>query len=234
MKMLAEKEIKKLITIDIPQWLDGATNYTSFVLALIRKADPMNRRELATLFPNEVEAFIRWERIQYALDQMPEVGAIVEAGKAFGDVEAGMLGVVYERYDRAHFDSDKDDNVGVGILFETGFYDGFSKQDLKMCDVRHTGKVDEITRYYQFEYVGQLTEDFNRGLFDYALGVKERETRKPRQNISLTEDDFIALVSGGEVVKKPVGGSGVDAHIILRDIGFDRMLAGVDRAMGEK
>lgn len=233
-KQFQEDSIKKLLTIDIPQWQDGAHNYTSHLLSLIRKADPRHLHKLSTIYPNEVEAFKRWERIELAEALMPEVGAVMEAGKAFGDVEPGMLGVVYERYDRTNFDFDREDNIGVSILFETGFYDGFSMHDLEACSVRYTGKVDQLSSYYQFENVGQLDEDFRRGIFDRALGKKpEPEPQPAKQNIALTEDDFKTLVSGGEVVKEPMGVRGVNTHIILQDIGFDRMLARVDEAMTE-
>lgn len=128
----------------------------------------------------------------------------------YPDVEPGMKGVVYERYDRSNFDDDPEDNVGVGIIFETGSYDGFSRSDLAMYKIENTGVVDEFASYYRFENVGQLDQDFKRSYFDLALGKRERpEPGKPRQNISLTNDDFKTLVSGGELVDQATVDKGI-------------------------
>lgn len=97
-----------------------------------------------------------------------ELGSIVTAGRKVGDVEAGMKGVVYELYDRTGWD--KDGGTGYGIIFETGFYDGFSSFDLDVCKIQDTGKVDMAISRYRFTNVGRLYQEYLDGWFDLALG----------------------------------------------------------------
>ena len=156
-------------TVFIKQFLKGCDYYTCHLLRTIQKADPQNRFLLRSVYPDTVEAFERWERIRMSTAFLPEVGSVVKAGKVFMNVTPGMKGVVYERYDRTGFDDNDDDNTGVSIIFESGDYDGFSRFDLDHLNIGHTGILDHRLRYYRFENVGVLTEDFRRGMFNHAL-----------------------------------------------------------------
>ena len=51
--------------------------------------------------------------------------------------KAGSLGVIYERYSLGG-----EEPTGVGIILSNGEYDGFSRSDLKLCKVTHTGRID--------------------------------------------------------------------------------------------
>ncbi len=66
----------------------------------------------------------------------------------------GMLAVIVENY-----------NSGKMLIFENGFYDGFSNNDLKIF----TAKIDtkDNTEYtYNFKGVIHLSDDFEKGRFD--------------------------------------------------------------------
>ena len=165
-----EAEIKHFLTIDIPNSYRDGTNFTCKLFQIIRIADPVNKHKLKNSFPNELEAWDRFERISLCQDweQLPEIGSVVRTGKKVMSTEAGSLGVVYERYCLG-----AEEPTGVGIIFANGDYDGFSRDDLKLCSVTHTGRLDKYAKYYKFESVIKLTEDFNRGIFGQAfeLGV---------------------------------------------------------------
>ena len=161
-----EAEIKRFLTIDIPNSYKDGTNFACKLFRLIRTADPANKHKLKSVYPNEFEAWDRFERIGlcYNWEQLPEVGSIVHAGKKVMGADAGSVGVVYERYCLG-----AEEPTGVGIIFANGDYDGFSRDDLRLCGVTHTGKLDKYAKYYQFESVIKLSEDFNRGVFKYAF-----------------------------------------------------------------
>ena len=124
-----EAVIKHFLTVDIPNSYRNATNFTCDLFRLIRKADPANRLKLKSAFPNELEAFDRFERISPCQnwDHLPEVGSIVRTGKKVMEAKAGSIGVVYERYCLG-----AEEPTGVGIIFSNGDYDGFSRDDLRL------------------------------------------------------------------------------------------------------
>ena len=161
-----EAKIKHFLTIDIPNSYNDATNFTCKLFRLIRTSDPTNKAKIRNEFPNEVEALERFERISLSegWEQLPEVGSIVRTCKKVLEAEAGSPGVVYERYCLG-----AEEPTGVGIIFANGDYDGFSRDDLKLCGVTHTGRVDPVARYYQFDNVQTLTNDFNKGHFQQAF-----------------------------------------------------------------
>ena len=166
MKQFNETAIKHFLAIDIPNSYGDGTNFTCNLFRLIRTADPSNQHKLGSVFPDELEAWKRFERINLCQDweQLPEVGSVVRLGKKVMSAEAGSLGVVYERYCLG-----EEEPTGVGIIFANGEYDGFSREDLRACDVTHTGRLDTFAQYYQFENVMQLSEDFTRGFFTTAF-----------------------------------------------------------------
>ena len=58
-----ETRVQHVLDIDIPAWQNGRGDwFTVKLLALIAKADTMNRERIRDAFPSEVEAFERWER----------------------------------------------------------------------------------------------------------------------------------------------------------------------------
>ena len=102
------------------------------------------------------------------------VGMVVRAVRAVGGEAPGSVGVVYEIYDR------DDDTKGYSIIFERGFYDGFSPNCLKICQVESSMCIIPELMSYQFVDVGELRKDFNNGLFNDAFeaGWSLIETRQ--------------------------------------------------------
>lgn len=111
------------------------------------------------------------ERITFCDDQenLPEVGSIVKIGESVMNVDAGSYGVVYERYS---LDEDNDEPCGIGIIFENGEYDGFSRSDLEALKVTHTGRVDQRLKDYHFENAIKLSDDWRSGMFDSVFKSK--------------------------------------------------------------
>lgn len=72
---------------------------------------------------------------------------------------AGAIGVVYEVYEI-------DGRKGVSIIFGHGGYDGWSLHDYVLFDLYRVGSTDLA---YTFTNVGQLQDDFYRGVFDRAI-----------------------------------------------------------------
>ena len=161
-----EAEIKHFLAIDISNSYRDGTNFTCNLFRLIRTADPSNKCKLKNSFPNELEAWERFERISLCQDweQLPEVGSIVRTGKRILGTEAGSLGVVYQRYCQG-----AEEPTGVGIIFANGDHASFSCDDLRLHNVAHTGRLDMYAKYYQFESARKLNEDFKRGIFGQAL-----------------------------------------------------------------
>lgn len=77
---------------------------------------------------------------------------------------AGSLGVVYEHYTLGG-------HHGVSIIFQNGNYDGFSERCLEMLDVV-PARLSRSLCNYEFESVGKLSSDFQRGLFNHAFRAK--------------------------------------------------------------
>ena len=124
------------------------------------------------------------------------VGSIVLSGKAFSDVKAGSLGVVYENYNRKGFD--QEGGQGVSILFSNGFHDGFSSSDLERFDIRVSGVVEESIANYQFKNVLSLMDDYRKGVFDSVFLPLKAEltwtchickTERPDDKISVVTTD---------------------------------------------
>lgn len=70
-------------------------------------------------------------------------------------------GVCYEVYSRGKGED------GVSIIFENGQYDGFSPEEQK--ELLIPIGISENLLNYKFRNVGQLTEDFRKGVFDTVL-----------------------------------------------------------------
>ena len=105
--------------------------------------------------------------------KVPKVGSVVVASSKSDLLEEGMKGIVYEQYDRTLFDQDPEDNVGVSLIFENGFYCGFSKKDMLLFDIQVTGRTIPELEDYQFLNVNQLSEDFCQGkLHEVFKGLK--------------------------------------------------------------
>ena len=161
-------KVEQIKKIEIPHWRNGGTNFTSQLLLLIQKADPANRHKIALAFPDEVQAFKEWDALGWRkeIEGEPEIGTVVIAGKSFGAVEKGMKGVVYEHYDRSAFDNDG--GIGISVIFESGFFDGFSHEDRKITELEITDKIIEKVRGFAFTDVTNLFARYKEGLFDEA------------------------------------------------------------------
>lgn len=173
MNAIDETVVQRLIRVDIPHWQSGADNFTSLLFGLIRKADPGNRQKLHSLWPNEVEAFVRWqaEREKIVLPDMLPVGSVMVVTKDLHFCKAGEKAVIYEHYDRTQFDQDDDDNLGISLIFPNGFYDGFSRKDLNMCQLKpHHSPLPELADY-TFINVQRLMQDYCAGVFDKGFAV---------------------------------------------------------------
>lgn len=100
------------------------------------------------------------------------VGSLVIAKMKTGVCLVGERGVCYEAYTLP--DGKGGQRPGWGFIFEQGFYDGFSPEEVEMM-LEVTGEVCHEVADYQFKSVGRLTSDFHRGRFGAALRPK-RET----------------------------------------------------------
>ena len=61
--------VRHVMAIDIPAWQHGSGDwFTVKLLALIAKADLQNRERIRRGFPQEVEAYERWERGEVPTD----------------------------------------------------------------------------------------------------------------------------------------------------------------------
>ncbi|OED40245.1 hypothetical protein ACH42_17175 [Endozoicomonas sp. (ex Bugula neritina AB1)] len=165
-----EDKVQHHLTIDIPNWLRGHDYYSCHLFRTINKADPQHRYKLGTIYPDHVEAFNRWEAMQWQHNDpnMPKVGTVVIAGKANNGcgLEEGMKGVIYEQYDRQRYD--KEGGTGVSIIFENGFYCGYSRSELDLCVINVTDTVIPELRNYVFMNVGRLIQDYVKGRFNKA------------------------------------------------------------------
>lgn len=76
--------------------------------------------------------------------------------------DANTLALVYENYKLGS------EHQGVSLIFPNGNYDGFSEE---CCEIFSVTPVKRLTHYSQYEFkdVGQLSHDFNIGLFDKAF-----------------------------------------------------------------
>ena len=90
------------------------------------------------------------------------VGMLVSIGRGVLNNPAGSKGVVYENYTIGK------DHFGSSIIFPNGAYDGFSEECIENCQVKPIGIVSSI-KEYEFQNVGRLSEDFDRGVFKDAF-----------------------------------------------------------------
>lgn len=67
----------------------------------------------------------------------------------------GSSGVCYEIYDRG------DGSTGFSFIFESGFYDGFSPEEIELCLVIHDDRAPQWEDY-DFKNVIELTRDFRK------------------------------------------------------------------------
>ena len=89
---------------------------------------------------------------------MFKVGNIVRVGKACLGNSAGSYAVCYETYEIVG-------EPGCSLVFQNGRYDGFSKSDLILFDVRLRGHCEGLESY-QFVNVVKLESDFREGKFE--------------------------------------------------------------------
>ena len=165
--------VQRLIKVDIKLWQSGADNFTSLLFGLIQKADPGNQHKLRSVWPNEVEAYVRWqaEREKIIISGMLPVGSVMAATKDLHFCKAGEKAVIYEHYDRTRFDQNDGDNLGIGLIFPNGFYDGFSRKDLAACQLKpHHPPLPELADY-TFINVQRLMQDYCAGVFDKGFAV---------------------------------------------------------------
>ncbi len=47
--------------VELYQWQNGGTNFTSMLYTLIQKADPRNQERISLAYPDEVVAFLMWQ-----------------------------------------------------------------------------------------------------------------------------------------------------------------------------
>jgi len=82
-------------------------------------------------------------------------------------VKAGEVGYVFSEYR----DFDDPDKIGFQIIFENGGYDGFGadEQELFLEFVEHSFEHEG----YIFRNVMELSEDWQRGTWDFKLEVDE-------------------------------------------------------------
>ena len=80
---------------------------------------------------------------------------------AAGPMSKGMIGVCYERYTIGN------DKGGASFIFDTKFYDGFSRQEQESYLVE-VGYCKQLADY-DFSNVSQLELDYIRGKFDPVL-----------------------------------------------------------------
>lgn len=79
-----------------------------------------------------------------------------------GHWKKGEIAIIVYEYENKHF-----------LLFESGFYDGFSEEDLKRFLSKHQLK-GVTTTPYEFKNVIILSNDYSAGKFKYIFkGIKE-------------------------------------------------------------
>ncbi|MDT7858234.1 hypothetical protein RQM47_16415 [Rubrivirga sp. S365] len=95
-----------------------------------------------------------------------EVGTLAVAARDSAVCRAGEVGVCYEVYEVGG-------RSGYSFLFQDGGYDGFSPGDaVRFLDVQPVR--DAAASTYAFRNVSQLRRDYERGLFQSALGPPAR------------------------------------------------------------
>ena len=57
---LCERTIDLITDFDIPSWLNGARSFRTKLFDLLAVADSKNLEKLREVYPNEVEAYLRW------------------------------------------------------------------------------------------------------------------------------------------------------------------------------
>jgi hypothetical protein len=87
----------------------------------------------------------------------PRVGAVAIAIRECAVFAFEEAGVCYEAYRIGG-------TPGWAFIFERGGFDGFSAADLAL-DLHLTGVVAPELEHYDFQNIGQLREDWRRGVF---------------------------------------------------------------------
>lgn len=93
-----------------------------------------------------------------------ELGQRVIATRDTGVCDKGERGVVYEVYSREGYGDG--DGMGVSVIFEKGRYDGFSPKEAQLM-LEPLEEECPFARYYRFENVGRLANDYRKGLFTF-------------------------------------------------------------------
>ena len=73
----------------------------------------------------------------------------------------GSVGFVFSEYP----DFDDPTKTGVQIVFQNGFYDGFSHKE--QCEILEIGRVDSRYSTYKFENVNQVWRDYKNGYWKF-------------------------------------------------------------------
>lgn len=90
------------------------------------------------------------------------VGTVFESIHSLPETPIGTIGICYEVY-----------KGGISVIFETGFYDGFSsfsykgeqKSEQDFC-LKEIGFSEEISSY-RFTNVSKLVSDYNKKVFKF-------------------------------------------------------------------
>src|SRR5262245_29195137 len=95
------------------------------------------------------------------------VGDLVRVERACMGNARGSVALVVEQYDRTGWPGG---GTGIGLLFYSGDYDGFSPADLDAWDVKRIGHVPELAGYV-FSSVARLQQHWRAGFFAAAWKV---------------------------------------------------------------
>lgn len=91
------------------------------------------------------------------------VGMQCTVGKSCLNNPPGTIAVVYEHYTLG-------EHHGISLIFPNGNYDGFSEECASLFEVTPERFIAGLSDY-NFENVMKLALDFDRGIFDSALGL---------------------------------------------------------------
>lgn len=132
----------------------------------------------------------RWTRRMPARDRLveamraaargePTLGAIAIATQKTGVCDVGERGVCYDVYELldAPVRNNATTRPGYSFIFQSGRYDGFSPDDVRLM-LTLTGEICANVTNYQFTNVLRLERHFAAGVFDAALRVEQRKQKE--------------------------------------------------------
>ena len=97
----------------------------------------------------------KFQNLEHKMQEL-NVGSLVTLKTSCWFGWDGIIGFVYETYER----SDPNDKTGVSIIFENGFYDGFSETEQNDILVK-IGFLESLSDY-KFKGVMHLTTDLDK------------------------------------------------------------------------